>query len=137
MGSLRYQMYRKGMTPEEGQEIVENYLRDEVAPEIRNNIFGQYASVFAMLRDTNDPDLKEVLRMTEDVINKYATVYLTNGESQSLLAKELKSILENAVQSETLSDKAVTAIENAMDSYSKVTAQFVTKESFKDTQLND
>ena len=136
-GSLQYQMYRKGTTPEEGQEIVDNYLRDEVAPEIRGNIYGQYASVFAVLRDSDDPELREVMKRIEDAIDKYALVYKTGDDTQSVLAKELKGIIENASHWESLSEKAVTAIENAMDSYSKVTAQFVTKESFKDTQLND
>lgn len=135
-GSLRYQMYRKGMKPEDGQEIVDSYIRDEVAPIIKENIYGQYASVFSMLRDSDDPDLKQLIRGIQDAIDYYSTIYVTNKDSQQMLAKELKSLIQNVQYWESLSEKAVTAIEHAMDSYDKVQAQIAVKNSFKNTQLN-
>lgn len=135
-GSLKYKMYRKGMKNEEGQEIVDTYIRDEVAPIIRENIYGQYASVFAMLRDSDDPDLRQLMRDIQDAIDYYSLIYVTNKDSQQMLAKELKSLIQNVQYWESLSEKAVTAIEHAMDSYDKVQAQIAVKNSFRNTQLN-
>lgn len=135
-GSLKYKMYRKGVTNEEGREIVDTYIRDEVAPIIRENIYGQYASVFAVLRDSDDPDLRQLMRDIQDAIDYYSLIYITNKDSQQMLAKELKSLIQNVQYWEGLSEKAVTAIEHAMDSYDKVQAQIAVKNSFKNTQLN-
>lgn len=131
--SLKYQLYREGVSNEQAEEIVNEYLRSERYGKIRENVEGQYQSVLSILRDSDDPDIQEAFRQIEDIMEKYSLIYNLGGaDSASQMAKEIKKVLENLYYWEEVSEKTAKAINNAVDSYDKVQHQIAVRKGFEE-----
>lgn len=134
--SLKYQMYRKGMSTEQAEEIVDEYIRSERYTAIHGNIENQYASVLDILRDSTDPDVQEMIKKIEDIMEKYALQYNMNGgDSASQMAKELKAVIENIQYWDSLSEKTASAIDQAMSSFKKIQTQKAITSAFSESKL--
>lgn len=136
ISSLKYQLYRKGMTLDEAQDIVNQYIRDK-GEKIRENIFNQYQGVFDQLRASDDPDVRQVIKTIEDIIDKWVLLAKSpTGEEVVSMTKQIKNAMEGMLEG-SASDKVATSIENALDAFNKIETQRAIRLGFQDSSLKE
>lgn len=114
-------------TEQEGKTALQEY-KNQVSNNIFENVKNQYSGILAYLRSSDNPDVRDIARKIEDLIEETAGWYHEGGAKY--MAKQLDKIINDAYELEMM-DKALTEMETLMDYYVSSQKQIETAGKFK------